>query len=287
MSVAEATRNVSITGARPLGVTNCLNYGDPTRPEAFWQLGEAIRGLGDACRALGLPVTGGNVSLYNESPSGAIAPTPEIGVVGLIDDVATLVRPGFATEGDVVLLVGETTPGLGGSEYAALAGGAVEDGPPSLDLPRERAVQAFVREAAARGLPTSAQDVAKGGLAVALAESAMWGAGGRGLGARLRVPVALSPAVELFGESPSRVVVTATARHAPALVLLARQHGLPVVELGTVGGERLVVELAGAGATGAAEERGSRVADAIDVPVADLRGAWEHGLSRALGWEER
>ena len=94
MSVAEATRNVSITGARPLGVTNCLNYGDPTRPEAFWQLGEAVRGLGDACRALGLPVTGGNVSLYNESPAGAIAPTPEIGVVGLLDDVGGAGRPG-------------------------------------------------------------------------------------------------------------------------------------------------------------------------------------------------
>src|SRR3954451_5741687 len=95
MSVAEATRNVAVAGARPLGVTNCLNYGDPTRPEAFWQLAEAVRGVGDACRALGLPVTGGNVSLYNESASGPIAPTPEIGVVGLLDDVAALVRPGW------------------------------------------------------------------------------------------------------------------------------------------------------------------------------------------------
>ncbi|HVL54769.1 MAG TPA: AIR synthase related protein, partial [Vitreimonas sp.] len=286
LSVAEATRNVSITGARPLGVTNCLNFGDPTRPEAFWQLGEAVRGLGDACRALGLPVTGGNVSLYNESPAGAIAPTPEIGVVGLLDDVATLVRPGFGGPGDVVVLVGEATPGLGGSAYAALAGAAAEDGPPDLDLDRERRVQAFVRDAAARGLLTGAQDVSGGGLAVALAESAMWGAGGRGVGARLRVPVALSPAVELFGESPSRVVVTTTARHAAALALLARQHGLPVQELGAVGGDRLLVELSSAGATGAAEERGSRVADAIDVRVADLRHAWDHGLSRALGWEE-
>ena len=108
LSVAEATRNVSITGARPLGVTNCLNYGDPTRPEAFWQLSEAVRGVGDACRALGLPVTGGNVSLYNESPRGAIAPTPEIGVVGLLDDVSTLVGPAFRTTHDMVVLVGES-----------------------------------------------------------------------------------------------------------------------------------------------------------------------------------
>ena len=287
LSVAEATRNVAIAGARPLGVTNCLNFGDPTRPEAFWQLQEAVRGLGDACRALGLPVTGGNVSLYNESPDGAIAPTPEIGVVGLLDDVGTLVRPGFAGAGESVVLVGEAGPGLGGSAYATLAGGSAEDGPPALDLDRERDVQAFAREAAARGLVTSAQDVSGGGLAVALAESAVWGDGGRGLGARLRVPAAFSPAVELFGESPSRIVVTADAHHLPALVLLAQRHGLPVHELGVTGGERLMIELGAAGATGAAEERGSRIADALDVPVAELRNAWEHGLSRALGWEER
>jgi phosphoribosylformylglycinamidine synthase len=286
MSVAEATRNVSITGARPLGVTNCLNFGDPTRPEAFWQLSEAVRGLGDACRALGLPVTGGNVSLYNESPAGAIAPTPEIGVVGLLDDVGLRVGPGFAADGDAVLLVGEAAPGLAGSEYAGLAGVAVEDGPPHLDLDRERRLQAFVRDAAGRGLLASAQDVAGGGLAVALAESALWAAAEGGLGARVRVPVARSPAVELFGESPSRLVASCRPRHAPALALLARQHGLPVEEIGTVGGERLVVELARAGMTGTAEERGSRVADALDVGLSDLRNAWEHGLSRALGWEE-
>jgi phosphoribosylformylglycinamidine synthase len=286
MSVAEATRNVSITGARPLGVTNCLNYGDPTRPEAFWQLAEAVRGVGDACRALGLPVTGGNVSLYNESPGTSIAPTPEIGVVGLLEDIDHLVRPAFRTEGDVIVLVGEATPGLAGSEYARLAGVASEDGPPSLDLGLEAAVQAFVREAAERGLLASAQDVSGGGLAVALAESAIWADGDRGLGGRLRLGVANSPAVDLFGESPSRIVVSAPPRYVAALVLLARQHGLVAEELGSVGGERLVVELAGAGATGAAEERGSRVADALDVAVADLRHAWETGLSRALGWDD-
>ena len=281
LSVAEATRNVSITGARPLGVTNCLNYGDPTRPEAFWQLTEGVRGLADACRALGLPVTGGNVSLYNESPTGAIAPTPEIGVVGLIDDVATLVGPAFAAPDDAILVVGEAGSGLVGSAYAALAGAAVEDGPPSLDLAREAALQAFVREAIARGLVASAQDISGGGLAVALAEAAMWGE----LGASVRLAVASSPAVDLFGESPSRLVLTCRPRYAAALELLARQHGLPVETIGSVGGDRLVIELAGAGATGAAEERGSRVADALEVPLADLRHAWEHGLGRALGWE--
>jgi phosphoribosylformylglycinamidine synthase II len=283
MSVAEATRNVSITGARPLGVTNCLNYGDPTRPEAFWQLTEAVRGLGDACRGLGLPVTGGNVSLYNESPAGSIAPTPEIGVVGLFDDVDSLVGPAFVADGDTILLVGEASSGLIGSAYAALAGTTVEDGLPTLDLPREAAVQAFVREAIARGLVASAQDVSGGGLAVALAEGAMWSR----LGASVRLPTAMSPAVELFGESPSRLVVTATPRHTPALTLLARQHGLPVEVLGSVGGDRLRIQLVGTSSTGASEDRGSTIADVLDVPLAALRHAWDHGLSRALDWEER
>jgi phosphoribosylformylglycinamidine synthase len=287
MSAAEATRNVAITGARPLGVTNCLNFGDPTRPEAFWQLSEAVRGLGDACRVLGLPVTGGNVSLYNESPGRSIAPTPEIGVVGLLEEVATRVSPAFRAAGDVVLLVGEATPGLAGSAYAVLAGLAAEDGPPGLDLDRERRLQAFAIAAAARGLLASAQDVSGGGLAVALAESAMWADRERGIGATVRLAVASSPAVDLFGESPSRVVVSAPPRYVPAVLLLARQHGLPIEELGVVGGDRLVIELHGAGATGAAEERGSRVADALDVRVADLRHAWDHGLERALGWEHQ
>jgi phosphoribosylformylglycinamidine synthase subunit PurL len=286
LSVAEATRNVSITGARPLGVTNCLNFGDPTLTDAFWQLSEAVRGLGDACRALGLPVTGGNVSLYNESPSGRIAPTPEIGVVGLLEDVSLRLDPAFKDEGDAILLIGEAMPGLAGSAYAELAGVAAEDGPPPLDLAMEARTQAFAREAAARELLASAQDVAGGGLAVAIAEGAIWGAGG-GIGAHLRLPVVNSPAVDLFGESPSRLVVTCAARHAPAVVLLARQHGLAVEELGSVGGNRVVIDLAGAGATGAAEERGSRVADALDVPVSELRHAWETGLNRALGWEDR
>jgi phosphoribosylformylglycinamidine synthase len=277
-SVAEATRNVAVTGARPLGVTNCLNFGDPTRPEAFWQLQEAVRGLGDACRALGIPVTGGNVSLYNEAPTGAIAPTPQIGVVGLLDDATRAVGPAFRRSGDTVILVGEATPGLGGSEYARIAGGG-DDEPPAIDLHREAALQRFLVEAVERGLLESAQDVSAGGLAVAIAEAALWS----GIGASLRVHVAGSPAVELFGESPSRVVLTTAPRHAPATILLARQHGLPVAELGTTGGDRLLIELAGEGATGAAEERGSRVADAVEVRVADLRHAWEHGLPRILG----
>jgi phosphoribosylformylglycinamidine synthase len=195
--------------------------------------------------------------------------------------VTRLVGPAFRHDLDVVVLVGEATPGLAGSAYATLAGVAVEDGPPALDLAREAALQAFIREAIARELVASAQDVSGGGLAVALAEGAIWG----GLGASIRLPIANSPAVELFGESPSRLVVTTPPRYAAALILLARQHGLPAEELGIVGGDRLVIELTGSGATGAAEERGSRVADALEVPLHDLRHAWDSGLPRALGWE--
>ncbi len=281
MSVAEATRNVSITGARPLGVTNCLNYGDPTRPEAFWQLTEGVRGLADACRALGVPVTGGNVSLYNESSGGAIPPTPEIGVVGLLDDVGKLVGPAFVAADDAVLVVGSVGPGLAGSAYAALAGETAEDGVPSLDLARETALQTFVREAIERELVASAQDISGGGFAVALAECAMWG----DIGATVRLAIGHSPAVDLFGEAPSRLILSCRQRFAPALALLARQHGLPVETVGSTGGDRLVIELTTSSATGAAEDRGGRVADALEVAIADLRHAWEHGLSRALGWE--
>jgi phosphoribosylformylglycinamidine synthase len=282
MSVAEASRNVSITGARPLGVTNCLNFGDPTDPEAFWQLREAVRGLGDACRALGLPVTGGNVSLYNASPAGRIAPTPEIGVVGLLDDIERRVGPAFDRAGDVVVLVGRPTSGLAGSEYAALAGLAPEDGAPGIDLHLEARLQAFIRDAIGDGLVTAAQDVSGGGLGVALAEMAIWS----GLGAQLRLPVSSSPAADLFGESPSRIVVACRPDRAEALLARATERELPATVLGLVGGDRLVVELAGAGATGAAEERGSRVADSVDVAVADLEHAWQDGLPRALGWDE-
>ncbi len=281
MSVAEATRNVSITGARPLGVTNCLNYGDPTRPEAFWFLAEGVRGLADACTALGLPVTGGNVSLYNEAPGSAIAPTPEIGIVGLLADIAKRVGPSFTADDNAVLLVGQAGPGLAGSEYERLAGGAPGDGPPHLDLDLEKRTQQFIREAIDRGLVEACQDVSAGGFAVAVAEMCIWGA----RGATLRLPVGDSPAVALFGESPSRLVCEVAPRHVPAFELLGRQFGLHMAAIGTTGGTHLQIGLAGEGATGAAEDRGSRLADALEVSVAELRHAWEHGLPRALGWE--
>ena len=205
LAVAECARNVAVTGARPLGLTNCLNFGDPGIPEAYWQLSESVRGMADACRALGIPITGGNVSLYNESPVGRIAPTAQIGVVGLIDDLDLLVGPAFADEGDLVVLLGETAPGMAGSAYERLAGSGARRSAAGA-RPASRGGAAAGAHAAPR--PTrccvSAQDVSGGGLAVCLAESAIWG----GIGADLQLAVAQAPAVALFGESPSRAVVT-------------------------------------------------------------------------------
>jgi phosphoribosylformylglycinamidine synthase subunit PurL len=279
LAVAECARNVAVTGARPLGVTNCLNFGDPENPEAFWRLAEAVRGLGDACRALDLPVTGGNVSLYNESAAGAIAPTAQIGIVGLLEDVERLVRPEFGDEGDLVVLVGATVAGLAGSQYAELAGASADDGPPSLDLAREAALGRFLGMAAERRLLRSAQDVSGGGLAVGLAECCIWG----DVGASLELPIGGPPVVELFGEGPGRVVVTVSADRWDDLLAVAAEHGLPARRLGVVGGQRLRIRLTGEGATGAAEERGARVADELDEPIVDLRRAWQHALPRALG----
>ncbi len=280
-AVAECTRNVAITGARPLGVTDCLDYGDPERPEAFWQLSEAVRGLGDACRALELPVTGGNVSLYNESAGRAIAPTAQIGVVGLLDDVEARVGPAFAGAGDAVGLLGELVPGLAGSVYAERAGAAPDDRPPGVGLAGELALQRLLIAAAEQGLLRSAQDVSGGGLAVALAECCLWA----DVGADVQLSVGSAPAVELFGESAGRVVVSAVPARWSDLATLARAHGVPLRRIGEVGGERLRIRLVGEGATGAAEERGARVADEVDQPLSVLRHAWESGLPRALGEE--
>jgi phosphoribosylformylglycinamidine synthase subunit PurL len=266
-----------------LGLTNCLNFGDPGVPEAFWQLSESVRGLAEACRALGIPITGGNVSLYNESPLGRIAPTAQIGVVGLLDDLDLMVRPQFQREGDLAVLLGEAGPGMGGSAYERLAGAAPDDRPPSIDLARESSLQALLRRAAADKLLNSAQDVSAGGLAVAIAECAIWS----GLGADLQLAVALAPAVALFGESPSRAVVSIAPERWNELARMAASLRIACRRLGSVGGSRLRIRLVGVGATGAAEERGAGVADEVDVPLAELMRAWTGALPRALAEEGR
>jgi phosphoribosylformylglycinamidine synthase len=283
LAVAESARNIAVTGARPLGITNCLNFGDPGVPEAYWQLAESVRGLKEAAMALNIPITGGNVSLYNESPLGRIAPTAQIGVVGAIDNIDDLVSPQFKHEGDLVVLLGETGPGLVGSAYERLGGAAPDDRPPSLELTREAALHEVLRRAAQAHLLESAQDISGGGLAVAVAESAMWG----GIGADLLVPVALPPAVVLFGESPSRAVVTVNPDNWSDLARLASGNRVAARKLGTVGGDRLRIRLAGVGATGAAEERGAGVADELDVHLADMRRAWAGALPRVMGEDWR
>jgi len=278
MAVAECARNVAVTGARPLGLTNCLNFGDPGVPEAFWQLAESVRGLARAANALELPVTGGNVSLYNESLSGRIAPTAQIGVVGVLDDLDWLMSPEFREAGDLVVLLGETGAGMSGSNYEELAGAAPDDRPPSLDLSRELGLQRVLQRAAQEGLLRSAQDVSGGGLAVAVAECAIWS----GLGVELSVPVGLPPAVVLFGESPGRVVASLPPARWSELARLAAGLRVPCRRLGVVGGDRVRIRLVGIGATGAAEERGARVADEIDRPLVELERAWRQALARSL-----
>lgn len=233
IAVAEAARNVACTGARPMAITNNLNFGNPKRPEVYFQLREAIAGMGEACIALGTPVTGGNVSLYNEYPGGAVYPTPVIGMVGLIDDLAHITRSTFRQAGHAVVLLGQPTPELGGSEYLARVHGLVAGAPPLCDLAQERATIDLLLAAIAAGLISSAHDCSDGGLAVALAECAM---GNRAsmLGADIDLSrwASIPLRALLYGEAQGRIVVTTPE---PArLHALATGTGVWVTGIGTV-----------------------------------------------------
>jgi phosphoribosylformylglycinamidine synthase subunit PurL len=264
IAVCEAARNLVATGARPLAVTDCLNFANPDRPEVYWQLERAVAGICAACDALELPVVSGNVSLYNESDaSGAIHPTPVIGMVGLLEDYGNRLPAGLRGADDFVLLVGETGADLGGSEYAKVAHGVVAGRPPEVDLGRERRVQDFVLEAHAGGLLRSAHDVAEGGMLVALAECCIWG----GVGIRcpaLATGGQLRLAELLFAESQGRFIVSAGPRAVPELQGLGRRQRVELTMLGLAGGE--VIEFEGQ----------------LRVPLARLRAAWEGGLLAAL-----
>jgi phosphoribosylformylglycinamidine synthase subunit PurL len=237
-AVAEAARNVAAVGARPLAVTNCMNFGNPERPEVMWAFAEAVRGLGDACRALRTPVTGGNVSFYNESGDSAVHPTPIVGVVGLLDDYRLLMRPGFGP-GLGVYLLGATGPELGGSELADVVLGLVTGRPPELDLDAEARLHALLHECAGRDLLASCHDCSDGGLAVALAECAI--AGGTGFTVAPATD-GLSPVAALFSESASRAVVTPRPGREGELESLASRTGVPLARLGLTGGHRLRFE---------------------------------------------
>ena len=259
-AVAEAARNVACVGARPIAVTNCLNFGSPEKPEVMWQFAEAVKGMGDACRVLGTPVTGGNVSFYNEAEGSAIYPTPVVGMLGILEDYRLAVRSGFPGSGRAVYLLGETNAELGGSEYAATVLGRVSGHPPQLDLERERHLIRFLADAARQDVLASAHDCAEGGLAVALAEAAI--AGGTGFAVSLRGD--LPPHVELFSESASRVVVSVEAAKAEALEALAAFHQVPFERLGETGGPRLVF------------------GDAFELPLADAAAIYESAIPNAM-----
>jgi len=228
-AVCEAARNVACTGARPAAVTNCLNFANPEHAEVGYELAEAIGGMADACRALGLPVVSGNVSLYNEHGGRPIPPTPVVGVVGVLDHAGLAVRAAFREEGDVVLLAGAGASALDGSDYQKVVLGETAGRIPEPDLEAERALHAFLAEAAGRKLLRSAHDVGGGGLAVAVAESAMAG----GIGVRVE------EASDLFGEGDGRVVMSARRADVPALRKLSGP--VPLKRIGTVGGGEIAV----------------------------------------------
>nr|MBA3525176.1 phosphoribosylformylglycinamidine synthase subunit PurL [Geodermatophilaceae bacterium] len=262
LALAEAYRNVATTGARPLAVTNCLNFGSPEDPEVMWQFAEAVRGLADGCRVLGLPVTGGNVSFYNQTGDTAINPTPIIGVLGVIDDVARRTPIAFAP-GDRLVLLGETAADFGGSEWAWAEHHHLGGTPPPVDLARERALAEVLVAASEQGLVTAAHDLSDGGLAQVLVESCLRA----GVGAT--VTLADDPFVALFAESTGRAVLAVPEARLPEVLVLASSHGVPATQIGASTGEPTL-----------------EVVGHFAVPLAELRAAWEGTLPGLFGAPE-
>ena len=264
IAVAEAARSIAATGARPLAVTDCLNFGNPERPEIMGQFEAAVRGLADACRALSVPVVSGNVSFYNETDGRPILPTPTVGMVGLLDDVSRHVRLPFRAKGDVIALLGESRDELGATEYLRTVHGRDEGPCPEVDLEAERRLVDLLVRLAGRGLLSSAHDVSDGGLAVALAESAMTGE----LGAVVRLESALRLSSLLFGETTGRVVLSFRPENEGRIRSAAAELGVPLTVIGSVGGARLRIAVGG-----------RRV---VDEDVASLRGLWKSAFERAI-----
>jgi phosphoribosylformylglycinamidine synthase II len=270
LAVAEAARNVACAGAKPLAATNCLNFGNPERPAIMWQLAEAIAGIGEACRALDVPITGGNVSLYNETDGRAIYPTPIIGVVGLLEDVDRSLTRRFQESGDIVILLGEGRGELGGSDYLNLAHGLVQGAPPAIDLRSERALQDLIVALASDRLIRSAHDCADGGLAVTLAECC-FGSGGAGVeasidGVSVSHATVTNEAAALFGESASRVVVSTTADNVADVLQRAMAGHVPARVIGETGGNRLRIAVAGT--------------LVVDVAVDEAERIWSTAIER-------
>ncbi|MGD9897152.1 MAG: phosphoribosylformylglycinamidine synthase subunit PurL [Candidatus Methylacidiphilaceae bacterium] len=264
-AVAEAVRNLAASGARPLGITDNLNFGDPYRPEAFGELRGAVEGIAEACRAFGLPVTGGNVSLYNESPSGAILPTPVVAAVGQIDREEEIIPMGFQREGDLLLLLGGWGKGLSGSLYAWELLGWRQGAAPAVDLSREKALLALLRALVARGIVHSAHDLSDGGLAISLLESCLASPGR--LGAELSLPGSATAEEILFGESQGRVLLTVGAEEGRAVKEECERRQIEVLSIGRVGGSRLRLEQG--------RER-------LEIELEELAGVWEQALPELM-----
>jgi phosphoribosylformylglycinamidine synthase len=268
LAVAEASRNVACSGATPLATTNCLNFGNPEKPAIMWQFGQAVEGLGEACRALGVPITGGNVSLYNETDGKAIYPTPTIGIVGVIEHVDRVLTRRFKQSGDVIVLLGEGRGELGGSEYLKTVHDLVRGVPPVLNLVAEKALQSLLVALAQERLVHSAHDCSDGGLAVTLAECT-FGAGGIGAevsleGLTVAKDARVNCAAALFGESASRVVVSASPDQVTEVLQLAAKAGVPARVIGETGGNRLRIAVAGSIEVDVALEQAEQVwSDAI------------------------
>ncbi len=261
LALAEAFRNVAVTGARPVAVTNCLNFGSPEDPEVMWQFAEAVRGLADGCHTLGTPVTGGNVSFYNSTGATAIHPTPVVGVLGVLDDVTRRTPPGSATAGEVLLLLGRTAEEFGGSEWAWVTHRHLGGTPPRVDLAGERALAEVLVGGSRDRWLSAAHDLADGGLGPALVECCLSG----GLGARVVLPADLDPFVALFAESSGRAVVALPVVEEQRFTDLCAAAGVPVTRIGVVGGGRL------------------EFADLFAVSMVELRAAYESTLPRLFG----
>ena len=263
LALAEAYRNVATTGARPLAVTNCLNFGSPEDPAVMWQFTEAVRGLADGCLTLGVPVTGGNVSFYNQTGFTPILPTPVIGVLGVIDDVARRTPQAFRTDGAIVYLLGDTREEFGGSEWAHVVHGYLGGRPPVVDLAREQLLADILINASRNDLVDSAHDLAEGGLAQALVESCLR----RDAGVRIVLPEGLDPFVALFSESTGRAIVSVARSQEIRFTEMCTAGGLPIVRIGVV--DLLTPTF--------------QVQDQFSLPLRELRAAWTATIAQQFG----
>jgi phosphoribosylformylglycinamidine synthase len=300
-AVTEACRNLACSGAVPLGATDNLNMPSPLKPELFWQIKESVRGLADGCRAFNAPVTGGNCSLYNQSPAGPIDPTPTISVVGLIDKLEHVTTQWFKDEGDAIVLLGEivdkTDPllGLGGSAFLQMVHGKKTGSPPRCDLETARTLHTTLLGLIQSGLVKSAHDCSEGGLAVCLAESCISQLVGRETPRLIGATVDLSTLgagtrrdALLFGETQSRVVITCKSIEAVKVVERAKLMGVPAVRIGTIGGNKLTIKTAPAPqASVASTVFGDNLVvqpsvGEFSAPVADLHDEWWNSIARAM-----